>query len=50
MPILKVSKLISDTLFKQIRGTRDIIATTIQVTSDITQKSLRDVRGKKAET
>ncbi len=50
MPILKVSKLISDTLFKQIKGTKDVIATTVRVTSEITQKSLSSVRGKKAET
>jgi CheY-like chemotaxis protein len=50
MPIKKISKLISDALFRQIRGAKDVIDATIQVTSSITSSSLNSVRGKRAET
>ncbi len=49
MPLIRVGKLISDTLHKQIKDARDVIGTTVQVTRDITQNSLRSVRGKRAE-
>ena len=50
MPITKISKLISDALFRQIKGAKDVIDATIQVTSSITSSSLNSVRGKRAET
>jgi CheY-like chemotaxis protein len=49
MPLIRVSKLISDTLYKQIKDARDVIGTTVEVTRDITQSSLGAIRGKKAE-
>jgi CheY-like chemotaxis protein len=50
MPITKISKLISDALFRQIKGAKDVIDATIQVTSSITSSSLNSIRGKRAET
>jgi CheY-like chemotaxis protein len=50
MPITKISKLISDTLFKQLKGAKDVLDATIQVTSSITLNTLNSVRGKRTET
>ena len=50
MPITKIGKLISDALFKQLKGAKDVLDATIQVTSSITSNTVKSGRGKRAET
>lgn len=50
MPVARVSRLIRDTLVRQVKGAGDVVATTVDVTREITSAALRGFKGGKSET
>lgn len=49
MPVLDISKKIGDTLFTLLKGTGDVVSSTIDVTREVTARTLRGIKNSRNE-